>query len=68
MAKVLVVKIKEREHRGSGCYQFRNQINMDDYKQVATFLLDLETYGANVEKAIAEFKRLKLSEKEFPYG
>lgn len=56
MPRVLVVKIKEKGSRKQGCIEYKNEIILGDFKKLALFLLDLEAYGGNIEKAFKEFK------------
>lgn len=65
MSKVLVVRIKEKGSRGSGCFEYKNEVNFDDFKKLALVLVDLDSYGGNIEKAFREFKRMK--EEGFPW-
>jgi hypothetical protein len=55
MGKVLTVKIKEN-FRGSNA-QYRNKVNFEDFKQLALFFSDLESYGGNIVKAFREYLR-----------
>lgn len=59
MGKVLVVRLKEGSSRGPGCYEYKNDVNGEDFRQVALILLDLESQGIPMNKAILEFRRLK---------
>jgi len=55
----LVVRIREKGAKGQGCYSYKNEINLEDFKQLATLLGDLEMYNAKIEKAFIEFKKKK---------
>ena len=65
MPKVLIAKIKERGVKGQHCYEYKNDVDFFDFRKLALFLSDLESYGGNIEKAFREFKRLKQT--EFPW-
>lgn len=65
MAKVVLIKIKLKGSKGAGCYVYKNQIILEDYRQVACLLLDLETYGGQMKKAIEEF--FKKREEGWPF-
>ena len=65
MSKVLAVRIKESGSYGRGCYEYKNEITLEDYKKLALILIDLDSFDANIEKAFREFKRLK--EEGFPF-
>ena len=65
MGKVLVIRIKSAGARGPGCFDYKNEISLEDFKKLALILSDLEGYGANIEKAFREFKSLK--EEGFPW-
>jgi len=54
--KGLVVKIKEG--KGPGSYSYKNEINAEDFKQIATILMDLETQGLPMKKAVLEFRKI----------
>ena len=56
MAKVLVVKIKNKETKGPGCIQYKNEVAFLDFKQLATLFSDLQLNGANIDKAFREFQ------------
>lgn len=66
MGKVLIVKLKEGRAKGQGCYEYKNNINCEDFRQIALVLVDLDSQGLNIDKAIQEFKRLK-EKGEFPW-
>lgn len=66
MPTILVAKIKEKGSKGQGCIEYKNEILIGDFKKLALFFVDLESHGGNVIKAVAEFKRLRLSE-GFPW-
>jgi hypothetical protein len=56
--------------RGKGYrYDYKHKANIHDYKQMALLLIDLENYGANLDKI---FKEIKKQKKEvidtFPFG
>lgn len=63
MAKILRVKIRQSE-RGSSA-EYKNEVRFEDFKQLAIFLVDLESYGGNIEKAFQEY--LKLRQEKFPW-
>jgi len=58
----LSVKIKEKRSKE---FEYKNKINLLDFKQLALILTDIETYGGNVVKAFEEFSKRK--GKEFPW-
>jgi len=64
MGKVLAVKISERGVQSKGKYQYRNDVDGDNYKQVALVLFDLYTFGIPIAKAILEFQK-KVGKKNF---
>lgn len=66
MGKVLVARIKEKGRTGKGCFEYKNEIPLDDFKRVALFLFDLSSYGANIEKAFKEFQE-RSEEEDFPW-
>lgn len=57
MVLVLVVKIKEKDSKRQGCIEYKNEIELENFKKLALFLMDLETYGGRVEKAFQEFQK-----------
>ena len=59
--KVLSMKLRQDKE-----LIYKTLINFEDFKQLATLLSDLEMYGADVEKAIEEYKREKQQERKFP--
>lgn len=59
MPTVLLVKIKEKGSEGQGCIEYKNEILIGDFKKLALFFSDLETYGGNIEKAFVEFREMK---------
>jgi len=59
MPTILVVKIKERGSKGQGCIEYKNEILIGDFRKLALFFSDLETYGGNIEKAFKDFKETK---------
>lgn len=59
MPIVLVAKIKEKGSHGVGCVSYKNEVLVGDFKQLALFFNDIETFGANIEKAFIEFKKSK---------
>ena len=63
--KILNAKIKEKGVKGPESYEYKNEIIFCDYKRLALFFFDLNTYGANIEKAFEEYKRLK--QDQFPW-
>ena len=65
MGKLLVIKIKEKGSSGIGCIEYRNEIPLEDFNQLALVLSDIEIYGGKIEKAFLEFKRQK--EEVFPW-
>lgn len=65
MGKVLVVRVKERGAKGIGSYEYKNEINGDDFNQIALILSDLENTGLPIDKAIKEFRKIK--EEGFPF-
>lgn len=66
MGKVLIVRVKEGGAKGRGCYEYKNEINGEDFKQIAVVFLDLDSYGLKIDKAIQEYKKLK-GGGEFPF-
>lgn len=63
MGKILSVNVKSRAHQDSCDY--KNKINMEDYKMLALVLKDLkEMFNAPIEKAIQEMNR---EDKLFPF-
>jgi len=64
MGKTLVVKLKKG--KGQGCFMYKNEINAEDFRQIAIILSDLENNGLNIEKAVQEFKKKK-EKGEFPW-
>ena len=58
MAKVLSVKIREKGYKGP-LTEYKNKIILNDFRQLALILLDLETHGGNIEKAFLEYRKLK---------
>lgn len=62
---MLVIKIKEKGSKGVGCIEYRNEISLNDFNQLALVLSDLSIHGANVEKAFLEYKKQK--DEEFPW-
>ena len=58
MGKILLVKIKEQSHSGQGSLEYKNDIDISDFRKLALFLFDLNNIGANIEKAFREFQRL----------
>ncbi len=63
--KIVKIKIKEGNYNGPGCYSLKKDVNISDYKQVALLLFDLESNGANVDKAFREFQEMR--QKGFPF-
>jgi len=63
MARVLVVRIREQNVKGHGSYEYKNEINLNDFKQLAILFSDLEIYGGKIEKAFQEFSK----EKKWPF-
>ena len=59
MPSILIVKIKEKGSKGTGCIEYKNEILIGDFKKLALFLSDLENHGANILKAFNEFKEAK---------
>ena len=67
MPKMLSVKVKDRLRKSSPPL-YQNKVPLDDPKQLALILLDLEIQGTNIDKVVDEFKRLKLKQKDmFPW-
>lgn len=56
MDKILSVKIKSGMKNCNHC-EFKNKLNLGDYKQMAILLNDLERHGAKINKAYDEFKK-----------
>lgn len=67
MSRVLVVKVKEKGDRGPGCFQYKNDVNIEDWKQLALVFSDLEVHGANIKKAYEEFRDKKKEQVEWPF-
>jgi hypothetical protein len=61
----LSIRIKEKGTKGMESYNYKNDIALNDYKKLALLFLDLNNYGASVEKAFEEYKRLK--QESFPW-
>ena len=66
MGKVLVIRLKEEGSSGQGCFSYKNEIPLADFKQLAIILSDLSDNGGKIEKAFLEFKRLR-EEGSFPW-
>lgn len=47
---------------------YNNEINSENFKEIALILLDLSNYGLPVEKAIKEYLNLKKSDWEASIG
>ena len=56
MDKILTVKIKSGNTKVKNC-EFKNKVNLKDYKQMAILLNDLESFGAKINEAYDEFKK-----------
>ena len=57
--KELSIKVKKKGVKGPGCFEYKNRVNLEDFKQLAIVFSDLEIHGANIEKAFIEFKKDK---------
>ena len=66
MGKVLILRLKDEGTSGHGCFSYKNEIRLDDYKQLAIILSDLSDNGGKVEKAFLEFKKRR-EESSFPW-
>jgi len=66
MGKVLTVKVKEQGHTGQGSLEYKNNVEISDFRKLALFFFDLKNLGANVEKAFREFQR-KIEEGSYPW-
>ena len=66
MGKVLVIRMREHGVKGHGSFEYKNQISLSDWKQLALIFIDLERYGGNIEKAFREFQREKV-DLNFPF-
>ena len=62
---IIVVRIKNEGVKGIGSYEYKNEVNLNDFKVMAILIEDLERYGANIEKIYKEFKKKK--QQEFPF-
>ena len=65
MGKTLKVQLKESSHNREGCIEYKNKIQLEDFRQLGLLFLDLESHGGKIEKAFFEFKRKK--EEGFPW-
>jgi len=66
MSKTLIVRIKEKGSKGRGCFEYKNEISLDNFQQLALLLSDLEKWGTNIEKAFREFQKQK-EEDRYPF-
>ncbi len=64
--EILKVSLKSKQ-RPDSCY-YHNQVNPNDFKSIALFLLDLDHFGKPIEKAVKEYLRLKKSDWETAVG
>jgi hypothetical protein len=68
MGKILIIRVKEKGAFGDRCYEYKNDINIHDAKQIALILQDLgDLYNAPIEKAFAILKETK-GENIFPFS
>jgi len=56
----LKVSLKSELHKPNST-KYENQINAENFKEVAIVLSDLSNYGVPIEKAIKEYKKEKKS-------
>ena len=54
----LKVSIKSAENR-PGNHKYENEVNGDNYKEIALILMDLSNYNIPIEKAILEFNKMR---------
>lgn len=66
MVKVLTIRIREKGRKGPASFEYKNQISLNDPKQLGLIFFDFERYGANIEKAFREFQREK-ADLNFPF-
>jgi hypothetical protein len=66
MSKVLSVKIREDGAYGCGSFEYKNKVDLSNYKMLAILLFDLWNNGANIEKAFKEFIKLR-EDDSFPF-
>lgn len=66
MDKVLTIRIRERGSKGHGTFEYKNEIPLNDWKQVALLFVDLERFGGKIDKAFREFQKEK-AELQFPF-
>lgn len=65
MGSILEVRKRIKGVKGRTAYMYKNDVDGEDFRQVALILLDLEREGVPIEKAIKEYKRIKSG--EFPW-
>lgn len=63
MGKVLIVRLKESNSR---TLEYKNEVNAEDFKQIALILLDLDSNGLRIDKAIQEFRKIR-DKGDFPF-
>lgn len=63
MGKVLIVRLKES---GSRTLEYKNEVNAEDFRQIALILLDLDSNGLKIDKALQEFRKIR-DKGEFPF-
>lgn len=66
MSDVLIVRLKELG-KNTRILKYDNQVNSQDFKQVALVLFDLSNNGISIDKAITEYRRMKESGTGFPW-
>ena len=59
MAKILTVRVTIDNSGKAGSCVYKNKFNFVDFKQLALLFSDLEIEGANIEKAVKEFRKQK---------
>jgi len=59
MAKIVKVTVKDTDLGKNARPLFKHKVSLTDWKQLAILFSDLEIHGAKIEKAYAEFRKLK---------
>lgn len=62
---IVVIRIREEGNKGQGSFEYKNEMNLRDFKLMALLFSDFERYGANIEKIYKEFKQKR--QEEFPF-
>ena len=53
MGKLLIIRVKEKGVKGDKCYEYKNEINLNDPNMLSLLLKDLmQIYNAPIEKAM----------------